>query len=54
MLYCQIVLLFIKDHEFVPVCESVDVGSDSIGNNNKLNVRSVVRSKFAGVISLNY
>jgi len=36
------------------VCESIGVGSDDIGSNNMLNVRSVVKSKFAGVISLNY
>jgi len=42
---CVLVLFF--------VCESVDVDSDSIANNNKLNLTSVVRSKFADVILLN-
>jgi len=43
-----------RSHKFVSACESVGVGSDGIGSNNKRNVRFVVRSKFAGVISLNY
>jgi len=43
-----------RSHEFVSVCESVGVGSDSIASNNKLSVKSVVRSKFGGVILLNY
>ena len=50
MLYCQIVLLLIKDHMNLSVRASVGVGSNSIASNSKLNVRCVVRSKFAGVI----
>jgi len=50
---CRIVRfasVYKRSHEFVSVHDSVGVGSDSISSNNKLNVRSVVRSKFGGVI----
>jgi len=50
LLLSNCVSVYKRSHEFVSVCESVGVSSDSIGSNNKLNVRSVVRSKFAGVI----
>jgi len=52
MLYCASV--YNRSHEFVSVCESIGVGSESICSNNKLNVMFVVWSKFAGVILLNY